>query len=184
MNKKSTPIIALGVAVFVVGGALLFLLLRGNDKKTSKPVAAPAVVTTAAPAPGSAAATAAAAAAPIKVPAGQNAVAVQMDYFNGLGGFARSGDVVNVYEVVNKDCKDLKGAPLGVKLAIANAKVLQVIESAPAQVGQPANYLLSMSPQDAERLIFLKTGYSLYFTLASQGEPAPATSGVSCANGL
>lgn len=182
MNKKSTPIIALGVAVFVIGGALLFLLLRGHDKKTTKTAPAASPTVTAAPAASAAAATPGA--VTIKVPAGQNAVSVQMDYFNGVGGFAHAGDVVNVYAVVNSNCKDPKGAPLGVKLEIPNVKVLQVVESPAAQAGQPANYLLAVSPQDAERLIFLKTGYSLYFALAGANEPAPATSGISCTNGL
>ena len=180
MNKKSTPIIALGVAVFVIGGALLFLLLRGSDKKTPKPVASPAVAAT----PASSSATTTPLAAGIKVPAGDNAVSVQMDYFNGVGGFAHAGDVVNIYAVVNSNCKDPKGAPLGVKLEIPNAKVLQIVSSPAAQAGQPSNYLLGVSPQDAERLIFLKTGYALYFALAGPNQPAPTTTGISCTNGL
>ena len=176
MNKKSTPIIALGIGIFVVGGALLFLLLRGSDKKTVKPVAAaPTAAATPATTP---------AAVGVKVPAGDNAVSVQMDYFPGGGGFAHAGDVVNIYAVVNANCKDPKGAPLAVKLEIANAKVLQIVSSPAAQAGQPANYLLGVSPQDAERLLFLKTGYSLYFALVAPNQPAPSTTGITCTNGL
>lgn len=180
-NRKSTPIILIGIAVFVIGGAALFLLLR-NDHKTKKPTASRPTITASAPATASSASSSAA--SQVKVPTGDDAVSVQMDYFPGAGGFARAGDVVNVYAVINKDCHDPKTSPLGVKLAVANAKVLQVAESAAGQAGQPANFLLGVTPQEAEKLIFLKTAYSLYFAITSPNQPPPSTTGISCTNAL
>lgn len=189
-QNRSTPIIALGLAVFVVGGALLFLLLRSDNGSSSKakpiPRAAAAQASTTTTAPGGTTFSAAAPTTAIqfKIPEGQRALSMQMDYFGGVGGFVRPGDSVDVYVLINKDCKDPKNAPLGVKLIEQNLKVLEVVGQGPAQAGQPSNFLLSMTPQQAERMIFLKTAYQLYFTLTGPSQTSLQTSGITCTNAL
>jgi len=188
-QNRSTPIIALGLAVFVVGAALLFLLLRNDSKSSnaSKPAtrAGAAAATTSTTAAGGVTFSASPTTSVIqfKVPDGQRALSVQMDYFGGGGGFIRSGDTVDAYVLVNKDCKDLKTG-LAVKLIEPNLKVLEAIGQGPAQAGQPTNFLLAVTPQQAERIIFLKTAFQLYFTLSGPNQPPATTTGVTCTNGI
>lgn len=189
-QNKSTPIIALGLAVLVIGGALLFLLLRKDNKSTSanKPAAhtgAPvAITTTTAPGGVTFSASPPTTAIQFKIPEGQRALSMQMDFFGGGGGFVRSGDFVDVYVLVNKDCKDPKTG-LGVKLVVPNLKVLEAIGQGPAQAGQPTNFLVAVTPQQAEQIIFLKTAYQLYFTLAGpNSQPPAATPGFTCTNSI
>ena len=181
-NLKSNRIIAVGVAVFIVGGALLFLVLgRGKTSTTRSQtaVSAPATTTTV---PGSVLipATPPTTIIQFKIPTGENAVALQMDYFAGGGGFVRTGDLVNIYTVLNKDCANTT-APAAVKLLFSNVKVLETLGSAPAATGAASSFLLALTPQDAEKAIFHARFESLYFTLTT-GNAAPATtSGISCA---
>lgn len=186
-QSKSTPIIALGVAVFVIGGALLFILLRNDNKSSNsaKPAARTGVAVTTTTAPGGVTFSASPTTTVIqfKIPDGQRALSLQMDYFGGGGGFVRSGDSVDAYVLVNKDCKDPKNG-LAVKLVEPNLKVLEAIGQGPAQAGQPTNFLLGVTPQQAERLIFLKNAYQLYFTLTGPNQPAATTTGVTCTNAL
>ena len=187
-RNKSTPIIALGAAVFVVGAALLFLLLRNDNSSKPRPLAksgaAAATTTTAATGGVTFSAAPPTTAIQFKIPDGQQALSVQMDYFGGGGGFVRAGDTVDVYAIINKDCKDPKTFPLAVKLVEPNIKVLEVIGQPAGQTGQATNFLLSVTPQQAEQLIFLKSGFSLYFTLSTPNQPAPATTGITCTNGI
>jgi hypothetical protein len=182
-NAKSTRIIAVGVAVFVIGGALLFLVLGRSSTSTPKvqtAVSAPATTTTV---PGSVyiPATPPTTIIQFKIPTGLNAVALPMDYFAGVGGFVRPGDVVNIYTLVNKDCATTT-TPAGVKLILSNVHVLEVLGSPPAAAGAASSYLLALSPQDAEKAIFNAKFYGLYFTLTTGNEPAVSTTGISCSN--
>jgi hypothetical protein len=182
-NQKSTPIIVLGVAVFIVAGALLFVLLRHHGhKKTPAAATAAAAATTTLP-PGTKAFTATPATVPpeIQIPAGKNGLAVQMQYFPGVGGYVHSGDQINVYAIVNKACTDPK-FPLAVKLSLSNVKVLSVLGSPPAATGQPGSFLLAVTPQQAEQLIFTQTLGQLYFTLTGGNSPAATTTGVTCSS--
>ncbi|MHB8466214.1 MAG: RcpC/CpaB family pilus assembly protein [Acidimicrobiales bacterium] len=184
-NSKSTRIIAIGVAVFIVGGALLFLVLRnGGSSKAKTPSAV--VSTTPTTVAGAISFPSGATAAPViafKIPEGQNAVAIPMDYFAGGGGYVRSGDLVNIYALFNKDCAS-KEFPAAVKLLKSNVRVLEVLGSPPAASGAASSYLLALSPQDAERLIFNAKFAGLYFTLTTNNEPAASTTGITCSNAL
>lgn len=183
-NKKSTPVIVIGIAVFIFGGALLFLVLRGKSSSpgTARPTTAAGVAATARR--GAVSLTAGTAAAPavsVQVPSGENAVALQMDYFGGGGGYVRTGDKVNIYAIVNKDCKTT-GQPAAVKLVFSNADVLQVLSQGPVQSGSPTSFLLAMTPAQTEKLLFQSHVNTLYFALTSANEPAATTTGVTCAN--
>jgi Flp pilus assembly protein CpaB len=183
-NSKSTRIIAIGVAVFVIGGALLFLVLRGGgSSKAKSPSVATATTSTTVAGAVTFPATTPTTLIQFKIPAGQNAVAVPVDYFAGVGGYVRPGDQINIYAILNKDCTDAK-FPSAVKLIFSNVKVLEVIGTPPAASGTAASYLLALSPQDAERLIYNAKFGGLYFTLTTNNEPAATTTGVSCNNPL
>jgi Flp pilus assembly protein CpaB len=183
-NNKSTRIIAIGVAVFVVGGALLFLVLRGNNgSKTTVSSPPPTTSTTVA---GSVSISPVATTTPLlqfKIPTGYNAVAVPMDYFAGGGGYVRTGDQVNIYTVINKDCAD-KNSPAAVKLLLSNVKVLEVLGASPAPTGAASSFLLALTPQQAEMVIFHEKFEQLYFTLTTNNEANATTTGITCANSL
>ncbi len=185
-NKKSTTLIALGVAVFVIGGALLFLVVRHNDKKSSKSAnLTSASVTTTTLAPGTAVIPSTPSSTGViefKIPSGDNALAVQMDYFNGGAGYVRQGDKVNIYVVANKGCTSNAATSQLVKLLLSNVQVLEVLGSPPAASGSPGSYLLAVTPQQAEQLIYHKTFDSLYFTLTVPGTPPATTTGITCSN--
>jgi len=178
-NQKSTTIIALGVAVFVIGGALLFLVVHNNNNSNKKsPKAAASQPTTSTTVAGAVSAGTTA----FTIPAGENALTVQMDYFGGGAGFVKSGDVVNIYAVANKGCA--APYPQVVKLVQSNVRILDVLGSPPAQTGQPGSFVLSVTPQQAEVLIYQVKFAALYFTLTT-GKEAPAnTTGVTCTNAL
>jgi Flp pilus assembly protein RcpC/CpaB len=185
-TRKSTPVILIGVAVFVVGAGLAFVLLRNN--KTSTPKATHVAASPTAPTPsnaivgGSTSPTGAVVAYPI--PAGRNAVAVQVPALNGLDGFAKAGDVVNIFATVSKGRLNLPGlAPPEVKLVVSNVPVLQVLAPAPAAAPTgSATYLLALDPEQAEQVIFFTTYESLYFTLVPKNSPPVLTPGHSYQN--
>ena len=169
-RNRSTALIAIGAAVFVVGAALTFILLRddGDDDKVT--AAAPT-----APASGAApAAQAAPAVAPaVKVPAGKEAVAVQVPTVPGLAGYAKAGDRVNVYGTF-KDRQPNAGArglPLA-KLILADASVLAVTAPAAGAEGGTATYLLAVNPGDAERVIYLASFEGIWLSITPDGAPA------------
>ena len=184
-NTKSTRIIAIGVAVFVLGGALLFLLLRNSGGKSSPSAATKAaVVTPTTIAPGSVIIPSSPPTTlqlQFKIPAGLNAVSIPADYFAGVAGYVKAGDKVNLYTFLNKDCLT-KDTPATVKLFLSNVQVLEVLSSVPAQTGAPASYLLALAPQDVEHLLFFQHFYGIWMSLTTNNEPAVASTGVTCSN--
>jgi Flp pilus assembly protein CpaB len=138
-----------------------------------------------------------------KIPAGENALAVQMNYFPGGGGYVQDGDSVNVYAVVKAPSSAASTAGSGsgsgsgstscssdprtsnsVTLIQTNIKVLSVIGQPPAQVGQPTSFLLAVTPQVAAQLIYHETFESLYFSLTSAGQAPAGASPITCTNAL
>ena len=125
----------------------------------------------------------------LKIPEGKTALAVQLANVPGVAGFAGAGDRINVYGVV-KAGSDPKNPAGMAHLIMQNTEVLNV-NGAPlaAAQGQPGGagllYLLAVSPAEAERLIYLSTFESLYFSLVSKdAAPVGATPGSSIADAL
>jgi Flp pilus assembly protein CpaB len=125
----------------------------------------------------------------LKIPDGKTALALQLANLPGVAGFAGAGDRVNIYGVV-KAGADPK-APAGMAhLIMQNTEVLNVNGTTlPAVQGQPGGagllYLLAVSPQEAERLIYLSTFESLYFSLvAKDAAPVGATPGSTITDAL
>ena len=125
----------------------------------------------------------------LKIPDGKTAIALQLANLPGVAGFAGAGDRVNVYGVV-KAGSDPK-LPAGMAhLIMQNTEVLNVNGTTlPAVQGQPGGagllYLLAVSPAEAERLIYLSTFESLYFSLVSKdAPPVPGTPGSTITDAL
>jgi len=167
-RNRSTALIAIGAAVFVVGAALTFLVVRDDDESK---------VAASAPASSTAAATAqpagAAAPAAVKVPAGKEAVAVLVPTVPGLAGYAQVGDEVNVYGTFKDHQPNaaVKGPPLA-KLVLSQAKVLAVTAPPPGAEGANATYLLAVNPGEAEKVIYLASFEGIWMSLSADGAPA------------
>jgi Flp pilus assembly protein CpaB len=125
----------------------------------------------------------------LKIPDGKTAIAVELSNVPGVAGFAGAGDRINIYGVV-KAGSDPK-LPAGMAhLIMQNTEVLNVNGTTLAATqGQPGGtgllYLLAVSPAEAERLIYLSTFESLYFSLvAKDAPPVGPTPGSSIADAL
>jgi pilus assembly protein CpaB len=125
----------------------------------------------------------------LKIPDGKTALALQLANVPGVAGFAGAGDHVNIYGVV-KPGSDPKNPGGMAHLILQNTEVLNVNGSTlVASQGQPGGvglvYLLAVNPVEAERLIYLSTFESLYFSLVSKdAAPVGGTPGSSIADAL
>lgn len=192
-NRKSTPLLVIGVAVFVIGSGLAFVALQGTttgsssqSKRTPVPTttvagspASPRVAATASPSsvPGAAA---------LDIPAGKNALAVELPLLQGLDGFAKAGDLINIYANIAKKPINIPGlASPETKLIATNVAVLGVLSGAPSAAPTgTAVYLLALDATQAEQVIFFTTYESLYFTLVPKNSPPAVTPGRSYQNAI
>jgi len=183
-KNKSTTMIVVGLIVVILGGGVLFLLVRHSAKtspgKTSLAQTTTTTSTTVAPGTVSFPATTPTTVIQFKIPTGDNAVAIQMDYFAGGGGYVTTGDEVNVFALAKGTCSDPTNQPT-INLVESNVKVLSVIGQPPAQTGQPGSFLLGVTPSQAEKLVFQQTFNQLYFTLVVPGGAAVALPQLNCA---
>ncbi|MGI8686896.1 MAG: RcpC/CpaB family pilus assembly protein [Acidimicrobiales bacterium] len=166
-RNRSTALIAIGAAVFVVGAALTFLVVR-DDKDSNVTAAAPAAPAAAA----AAAQPAAAVAATVKVPTGKEAVAIQVPTVPGLAGYAQVDDEVNVYGTFkeHQPSAAVKGPPLA-KLVLSGAKVLAVTAPPAGAEGGNTTYLLAVDPGQAEKVIYLASFEGIWMSLSADGAP-------------
>lgn len=124
----------------------------------------------------------------LKIPEGKTALAVQLANVPGVAGFAGAGDRINVYSVV-KASPETRGAP-AVRLVMQNTEVLNVNgASLAADQGQPGGaglvYLLAVTADQAERLVYLTSFEQLYFSLVSKDQaPVGGTAGASINDAL
>lgn len=170
-RNRSTALIAIGAAVFVVGAALTFLMVRSDGKGSNVAASAPASSTAtvdpaaAAPAPGA-----------VKVPSGKEAVAIQIPTVPGLAGYARVGDSVNVYGTFkdHQPTAAVKGPPLA-KLVLSGAKVLAVTAPPAGAEAGLSTYLLAVNPGDAEQVVYLASFEGIWMSLSAEGAPALGT---------
>jgi hypothetical protein len=175
--RRSTQILLLGAAVTVLGAGLVFsALVMGDDGETSAPPAttpttiAAGTVVIPAGAPTGVPTT-------FTIPEGKQAVAVQLPFVAGLAGYAKAGDVVNIYATLEKGAPASTPPPLA-KLVLTNVPVLAVTGPLAGSGAGNATYLLALDAVQAEQAIFLSRFESLWMTLVPQGQPpAPATSG-------
>lgn len=125
----------------------------------------------------------------LTIPPGKTAIAVELSNVPGVAGFAGAGDRINIYGVI-KAGVDPKNPAGAAHLIMQNTEVLNVNGTTLAATqGQPGGsgllYLLAVTPVEAERLIYLSTFESLYFSLVSKdAAPVGPTPGSSIADAL
>ncbi len=112
----------------------------------------------------------------LKIPDGKTALALELKNVPGVAGFAGAGDRINIYGVA-KSSAEVNGGGPSVKLIMQNTEVLNVngttLAAAPGTPGGTGLvYLLAVTPVEAERLVYLTTFESLYFSLVSKDQPA------------
>jgi Flp pilus assembly protein CpaB len=119
----------------------------------------------------------------IKIPAGQQGVAIQMPFVSGGAGYIGPGDFVDIYGNV----KPAEGEPM-TKLVLGGVRVLDVSTEVAPRVASGetseragtsnVTYLLALDADQAERVIYLATNQELWLTLQGEGNPpVPSTPG-------
>jgi Flp pilus assembly protein CpaB len=173
-KNRSTLLIAIGAAVFVVGTALAFFAVHGKGDNSPK-------VQTAAttPAPSAGQVTAPGSAVPsFEIPKGKQALAVSVPYVQGVAGYVKAGDKVNVFGTLKQGSpapKNLGQTPLA-KLLLPDVQVLAV--AAPGTAGGgPTTFVLALNPNDAEQLVYFQSFEALYLSLARSDQGIVATPG-------
>jgi Flp pilus assembly protein CpaB len=181
--RRSTQMLLFGVAVFVIGAGVVLVTLAGSGGGHS---AAPTATTSTTVQAGTvvvppAASTGTPAPTTFTIPEGKQAVAVQVPYVAGLAGYAKAGDVVNVYATVEKGQPNTDPPPLA-KLILPAVEVLAVTGPGPGAGAGAATYLLALNATQAEQAIFFSRFESLWMTLVPKGQPAATTTGHSYKN--
>lgn len=131
--------------------------------------------------------------ASVQVPAGKEAVAVNVPFVAGGAGYLAPGDLVNVYEVIPAPLQGDTSQNSGprTQLLLTNVKVIDVqqqvasltgttpasqtgVVSRPATSASNLTVLLALDPIDVEKVVFgsSTTGMNLYFTRVADGAPA------------
>ena len=174
-KNRSSILIAIGVAVFVVGTGLAFLAVSGS-KGDNKPH----VQTAAAPTNSPGQVVAQGASTPLfEIPNGMQAVAVQVGYVPGVAGYVKAGDKVNMFGTVKPGSAAPKGLPVSpaVKLILSNVKVLSVSAPAAGTPGNGITYVLALNASDAEQVIYFHSFEGLYMSLARSDQGVLSTPG-------
>jgi Flp pilus assembly protein CpaB len=181
--RRSTQMLILGLAIFVIGAGVVFVSLSGSGG-TSKDKSAAATTSTTIQA-GTVVVNAAAPSAPptsFTIPDGKQAVAVQVPYVAGLAGYAKAGDTVNVYANVEKGQVDPANPPPTTRLVLPAVQVLAVTGPGPGAEAGNATYLLALNATQAEQAIFFSRFESLWLTLVPKGQAPSQTPGRSYKN--
>jgi hypothetical protein len=157
-KKRSTILVAVGAGVFVVGTGLAALATRDDGGTTQAAASNTTVV-----APTGAVAAPAGGGAAFTIPADHQAMAIELPYVEGLAGYAKAGDLVNVYGAY-------KSMPIGASPDDPIAKlVLQKVEVLAVTTGGDAGkntYVLSVNTAEAEAMAYLSTFHKVWLTLA------------------
>jgi Flp pilus assembly protein CpaB len=122
--------------------------------------------------------------APISIPDGMEAVAVQLGHVPGVAGYAHAGDTVNVFAIVKTGSS---GTPLKAPMArliLSNVKVISETGPAAGADAGNATYLLALTTAQAEQVIYFTTFEALYLDLTRKGAPPAVTTGRTPANAL
>jgi Flp pilus assembly protein CpaB len=182
--KRSTQMTIIGVSVFIIGAGLVFLGL--HSKKAAPATNAGPAPTQSVPAGTTSTLTTAGAGqtgVPIVIPDGFSAVAVKLDHVAGLAGHVSPGDLINLYATV-KSGSAVKGlTPPFSKLVLSKVRVLDVNGLAADGSGDPT-FFLSLTPSDAERVIFFAKFESMWAALVPAQAKPGVTGGVDYTNDL
>lgn len=170
--RRSTQMLTLGLAVFAIGAGVVFVGLKGSGAGSDKTAAATTSTTAQA---GTVVVNAAAPAAPTSftIPVDKQAVAVQVPYVGGLAGYAKAGDIVNVYGNIDEKGVGVDPVPPVTRLMLSGIEVLAVTGPGPGAEAGNATYLLALDAAQAEQVIFFAKFQSLWLTLVPKGQAPP-----------
>ena len=181
--RRSTQMLVLGLAVFIIGAGVVVVALGGSGDDTTAALATtPTTIqkgTVVVPV-----ATGAVLPTTFTIPEGKQAVAIQVPFVNGLAGYAKPGDLVNVYATLEKGSPGPDTPPPLTKLVLPAVEVLAVTGPGPGTGAGNTTYLLALDAAQAEQMIFLARFESVWLTLAPKGQPTPTTPGRSNKNAL
>ena len=173
--RRSSQMLMIGVAIFVIGAGVVFVSFMGSGNGKDKSSASTTTTTIQA---GTVLVNSAPVAAPTSftIPEGKQAVAVQLPAVAGLAGYAKAGDIVNVYgNIQTKDDKlAITPGPPSSKLILPGVQVLAVTGPAPGTDVGNATYLLALDAAQAEQAIFFARFESMWLTLVPKGQAKPA----------
>ncbi|MGH8991263.1 MAG: RcpC/CpaB family pilus assembly protein [Acidimicrobiia bacterium] len=181
VSRRSNQMLFLGLAVFVIGAGIVMLTLRASEGGSPS---ASATTTTTIQAGTVLVPSATGAVLPTSftIPEGKQAVAVQVPYVAGLAGYARAGDLVNVYATIEKGQVSPDTPPPLAKLVLPAVQVLAVTGPGPGTETGNETYLLALDAVQAEQAIFLARFESVWLTLVPKDQPVPSTPGRSHKN--
>lgn len=162
-KKRSTILVLVGAGVFVLGTGLAALATRDTGGRATN-AAAQSTTSTTLPV-GAVAPPTAAAAAGFVIPAGHQAIALDVPYVNGLAGYARAGNHVNVFGAFKNNAANSTLPNPAAKLVMSDVEVLAVTNPAPGTAGN-STYVLSVDASQAEQLVYLANFEIAYMTLA------------------
>ena len=170
--RRSTQMLILGLAVFAIGAGVILVSFRGSGGGSDKGAVATTSTTVQA---GTVVVNPAAPSAPASftIPDGKQAVAVQIPFVAGLAGYAKAGDVVNVYGVVDDKAAASSPAGSASKLILSDVQVLTVTGPGPGADSGNVTYVLALDANQAEQAIFFAKFQSLWLTLVPKGQPQP-----------
>lgn len=126
---------------------------------------------------------------PVELPEGTQALAIDLPFVNGGGGYVAPGDKINIYYIASNTGRTAGPLPR-VELLLTNVTVLDVSQaiesqrtredlSTPRESARTLTFLLAVDTDDAERLILAKTFDALYFTVVPvDAPPSPNTPGI------
>lgn len=188
MQRRSTTILLIGLLTLVLGGATTFAALRGNKKASADTGKAQVQATAPTGQPTT-----------FTIPDGKQALAISLDPVAGTAGTATVGSHIDVYAAVSQKMPDGKGNEVDVhaaRLVLQDVEVLSMPGAAvlPAAgkavaAAQPSSngttFILSVTPAEAEKLVFHTSFSKLYFSvLPANAKPVAPTAGVTTANQL
>ena len=132
-----------------------------------------------------------------KLPEGYEAIAVSLNFPQGVAGYVNPGDRVNLYgsfHALNDQGEEIVNGEHA-QLLMTNIRVLDVNQAIPA-AGVPADgtatnragdgaivMLLAVKTVDAERIVYMEEGQAIYATLVHENAaPAGPTDGANAGN--
>lgn len=171
-SKRSAQLVVIGVAVFVIGAALVFLASQRSAH--GRPAATSMVQSQ----NGTTAGGSLHVSPTVTVPGGKIALAIDMPAASGLDGWAKPGELVDVYALVRSGPNVGGHTPPYSKLVLPKVPVLDVKPGG----SNGSSYLLAVTPSDAERLTFYARFESLWLALANPSDAVPVTRGADYSN--
>lgn len=175
--RRSTQMLILGLVIFAIGAGVVLVSFAGSGGDSDKTAASTTTTTLQA---GTVVINNAAPAAPTSftIPEGKQAVAVQMPYVGGLAGYAKAGDKVNVYGILDEKGAGADPAGPATRLILSGVDVLAVTSPGPGADTGNATYMLALDTAQAEQVIFFAKFQSLWLTLVPKGQaPQPRPAG-------